>query len=427
MTWLGRPDSMALYTDEAKRQMAQRFPFFRAFILSLLLAAVSGAQSDRPSLQQERPIGVQITNIPADQQRPGTEREQEGTDQKSSESPERRREGQHPAPELVRLPPEPDIEFQDYVASSLGYRLQIFGQNLFENVPSTFAPLDRVPVTPDYLIGPGDELLIRAWGQLDINYRVTVDRIGAVYLPKVGVISVAGLRYDQLTDYMRNAVARVFKNFDITVTLGQLRSIQVFVVGQARRPGSYTVSSLSTLVNALFVSGGPSKRGSMRRIQLKRQGKEITTFDLYDLIAHGDKSKDTQLLPGDVIYVPPVGRLAALAGSINIPGVFELKDHDTLADVVGYAGGLATTAAWQRAIVERIDDHHVQGCEHKRFPRLRLGQCALIARCARLRWMAHVRGRGSLEQAGIRIGSAAAGPVPGIFRSLLSQKALRRR
>lgn len=303
--------------------------------------------------------------MPEGQQRAAGVREPEQTGQRPFESPEQRA-NQRFAPDLLHLPPEPDIEFQDYVASSLGYRLRIFGQNLFENVPSTFAPLDRVPVTPSYLIGPGDELLIRAWGQVDINYRAEVDRNGSIYLPKVGVINVAGLRYDQLTDYMRNAVGRVFKNFDLTVTLGQLRSIQVFVVGQVRRPGSYTVSSLSTLVNALFASGGPSKRGSMRRIQLKRAGKEITTFDLYDLIVRGDTSKDAQLLPGDVIYVPPVGQLVALAGSVNIPGVFELKDHDTLADVIGYAGGLATTAAGQRAIVERIDDHHVREAEE--FP-----------------------------------------------------------
>ena len=211
-------------------------------------------------------------------------------------------------PEFIALPPEPDIEFQDFVTSSLGYHLNIFGQSLFRNVPSTFAPVNRIPVTPDYLIGPGDELLVRAWGQIDVNYRAVVDRTGAIYLPKIGPISVAGVRYDQLNTYMKAAISRVFKNFDLDVTLGRLRAVQVFVVGQVRRPGSYTVSSLSTLVNALFASGGPSKRGSMRHILLKRQGKDVTDFDLYDLIAFGDKSKDVQLLSGDVILVPPVGR-----------------------------------------------------------------------------------------------------------------------
>jgi protein involved in polysaccharide export with SLBB domain len=282
-------------------------------------------QQQPPSQNQRIPTGIQITNVPSDQ---GTsDRQSQRTDQDqglSTESP------RIPQPqEYVNLPPEPDIEYQDFVSSSLGYRLPIFGQGLFRNVPSTFAPLDHVPVTPEYLIGPGDELLVRAWGQIDVNYRAVVDRTGIIYLPKVGAISVAGVRYDQLQEHVKSAIGRVFKNFDLDVTLGHLRSIQVFVVGQVRRPGSYTVSSLSTLVNALFASGGPSNRGSMRRIILKRQGREVTSFDLYDLIAFGDKSKDAQLLPGDVIYVSPVGRLVALAGSVNIPAIYELKDHDT--------------------------------------------------------------------------------------------------
>ena len=262
--------------------------------------------------------------------------------------------------DMLDLPPEPDIEFQDFVTSSLGIHLPIFGQNLFRTVPSTFAPLDRVPVTPDYLIGPGDELLIRVWGQVDVNYRAVVDRNGAIYVPRIGAISVAGTRYDQIHSVVQEAIARVFKNFELNVTMGQLRSIQVFVVGQIRRPGSYTVSSLSTLVNALFASGGPSKRGSMRRIVLKRQGKEVTTFDLYDLLANGDKSKDAQLLPGDVIYVPPVGPLVALAGSVNIPAIYELREHDTLGDLLNDAGGLTTTAGGQRVIIEGIDDQHTR-------------------------------------------------------------------
>lgn len=265
------------------------------------------------------------------------------------------------------LSAEPDLDFQQFVANSLGYRLAIFGQNLFEGVPSTFAPLDSVPVTPEYLVGPGDELLVRGWGQIDItNYRVVVDRTGAVYIPKVGSISVAGVRYDQLTDVLKQAIGRYYKNFELDVTLGRLRSIQIFVVGQVRRPGSYTISSLSTLVNALFASGGPSKRGSLRGIQLKRSGRVITTFDFYDLIAKGDKSKDAQLMPGDVIYVPAVGRLVAMAGSVNVPAIFELKDHDTLGDLIEYAGGLTSTAAGQQAIIERIDERQLRRADE--FP-----------------------------------------------------------
>jgi polysaccharide biosynthesis/export protein len=300
---------------------------------------------------------MRITNIPSS---PPQQLQQPFEDQVEKSAQEQMQRESARVPEFVALPPEPDIEFQDFVTSSLGYHLNMFGQSLFHNVPSTFAPVDRIPVTPDYLIGPGDELLVRAWGQIDVNYRAVVDRTGAIYLPKVGPISVAGVRYDQLNTYMKAAISRVYKNFDLDVTLGRLRAVQVFVVGQVRRPGSYTVSSLSTMVNALFASGGPSKQGSMRRIMLKREGKDVTTFDLYDLIAFGDKSKDVQLLSGDVIWVPPVGRLVALAGSVNVPGIYELKEHETLGQLLGYAGGFTTTASGQKAFIDRIDDRQVR-------------------------------------------------------------------
>lgn len=268
---------------------------------------------------------------------------------------------QAPQIQQISLPAEPDIDFQQFVTNSLGYRLPIFGETLFEGVPSTFAPLDYASVTPDYLIGPGDELLIRGWGQIDIsNYRAVVDRTGSIYVPSVGTISVAGVRYDQLNEYLKQAIGRYYKNFNLDVTLGRLRSIQIFLVGQVRRPGSYTVSSLSTLVNALFASGGPSKRGSLRNIQLKRDGRVVTTFDLYDLMAKGDKSKDAQLVAGDVIYVPAVGPLVALAGSVNVPAIFELKDRESLGDMIQYAGGLTSTAAGQQAVIERIDARQVR-------------------------------------------------------------------
>jgi polysaccharide biosynthesis/export protein len=300
---------------------------------------------------------MRITNIPGS---PPQQLQQPFEDQVEKSAQEQMQRESARVPEFVALPPEPDIEFQDFVTSSLGYHLNMFGQSLFHNVPSTFAPVDRIPVTPDYLIGPGDELLVRAWGQIDVNYRAVVDRTGAIYLPKVGPISVAGVRYDQLNTYMKAAISRVYKNFDLDVTLGRLRAVQVFVVGQVRRPGSYTVSSLSTMVNALFASGGPSKQGSMRRIMLKREGKDVTTFDLYDLIAFGDKSKDVQLLSGDVIWVPPVGHLVALAGSVNVPGIYELKEHETLGDLLGYAGGFTTTASGQKTFIDRIDDRQVR-------------------------------------------------------------------
>lgn len=248
-------------------------------------------------------------------------------------------------------------EFQNFVSQAVGQPLPLFGYNLFEGEPSTFAPLDRVPVTADYVIGPGDEILVRAWGQIDIDYRAVVDRGGAIQIPKVGTINVAGARYQDLHGHLKTAIGRVFRNFELSVNLGQLRAIQVFVVGQARRPGVYTISSLSTLVNAVFASGGPSSKGSMRHIQLKRDDKVIADFDLYDLLIKGDKSKDVKLLPGDVLFFPAIGKLLAISGSVNVPAIYEMKDGDTtLKDLVELAGGLTTTAAGQKVTVERIDN-----------------------------------------------------------------------
>jgi polysaccharide biosynthesis/export protein len=338
----------------------------RAVILGIcfLSAVLSHASSAQDRTSGAQTSGAQ-TSAPAPGQSQRETGKQEGQKQEQQQNletghPEAPKEAAVATSESARTTREADTDFQDFVAVSVGYRLPIFGQDLFRNVPSTFAPLDLVPVTPDYVIGPGDQLLIRTWGQLESNYAVTVDRTGAVGIPKVGNLSVVGLRYDQLHDFLTAAITRAYKNFELSVTLGQLRSIQVYVVGHARRPGVYTISSLSTLINAIFASGGPSNRGSMRHIQLKRHNQVITDVDLYDLITRGDKSKDVQLLTGDVIYMAPAGHMAALAGTVNDAAIFELKDHDTLGDLIAYAGGLTTTAATDRAIVERIDAHHVR-------------------------------------------------------------------
>ena len=261
------------------------------------------------------------------------------------------------------LPLDPPTEFQQMIANSLGKALPIYGANLFRNPPSTFAPLNLVPVTPDYVIGPGDELLVQVWGQLTLNGRFTVDRSGAIYIPQVGTLHVAGLPFSQIQENLKTQLGRVFRNFDLNVNMGQLRSIQVFVVGQARRSGSYTISSLSTLTNALFVTGGPTPQGSMRHIQLKRGGKVVVDFDLYDLLLRGDKSKDAQLLPGDVIYIPPTGPQVAVAGSVNSPAIYELKSPDgtTAGEVLEMAAGTTSVASGQTLRLERVDEHRMRG------------------------------------------------------------------
>ena len=247
-------------------------------------------------------------------------------------------------------------DFQQLVAQSLGYSLPIYGASLFNNAPSTFAPVDRIPVTANYVIGPGDELLIRAWGQIDFDIHARVDRNGTIFIPKVGNLNVAGLKFEQLQGFLTSQISRIYQNFELNVTMGDLRSIDIFVVGQAQQPGRYTVSSLSTLANAVFASGGPSPSGSMRRIQLKRGSKVVTEFDLYDLLIKGDKSHDVPLQPEDVIYIPPVGAQVAIGGQVNTPAVYELKGETTLDNLFTLAGGLTNTAYGGKVFVEEILD-----------------------------------------------------------------------
>ncbi len=255
------------------------------------------------------------------------------------------------------LPPEALTEFQKFVASTTGQSLPIYGADLFRRVPSTFAPLDMVPVPPDYVIGPGDELRIRVWGQVNFSANVRVDRSGEIYLPQIGQVHVAGMPFSALDGHLRSAVSRVYRNFDLTADVGQIRAIQVYLAGAARRPGVYTVSSLSTLVDALFASGGPSASGSFRHILLRRAGADVTDFDLYSLLVHGDKSKDVTLQNGDVLFIPPAGPQVAVTGSVRTPAIYELRAGETLGDAIANAGGGSVVAAHARVSIERIDEH----------------------------------------------------------------------
>ncbi len=258
-------------------------------------------------------------------------------------------------------PPQPPTEFQLMVADSVGRMLPIYGSSLFRKPPSTFAPLSNVPVPANYVIGPGDELDVEIWGQVNVELRASVDRDGAIYIPKVGSVTAAGVHYGDLNGFLRERIGRIYRNFDIAVTLGKLRSIDIYVTGDARAPGRYTISSLSTLVNAIFATGGPSSAGSMRHIELERDGKMIADLDMYDLLLKGNKSDDAPLLPGDVIYIPPVGPQIAMSGSVDVPAIYELKsDTASLADAISLAGGLNEVADATRLTVERIDNHEVR-------------------------------------------------------------------
>jgi protein involved in polysaccharide export with SLBB domain len=238
------------------------------------------------------------------------------------------------------LPPEPLTEFQKFVASTTGQVLPIYGANLFRRVPSTFAPLDMVPVPPDYLIGPGDELRIRVWGQVNFRADDRVDRSGGIYLPQIGPVHVAGIPFSALEAHLRSAIGRVYRNFDLTADIGQIRAIQVYLAG-----------------DALFASGGPSATGSFRHISLRRAGVQVTDFDLYSLLVHGDKSKDVPLENGDVLFIPPVGPQVAVTGSVRNPALYELSSGESLAETLADAGGASVVAAQAHISIERTDDH----------------------------------------------------------------------
>ncbi len=255
------------------------------------------------------------------------------------------------------LPPEPLTEFQKFIASTTGQVLPVYGANLFRDVPSTFSPLENTPVPSDYTLGPDDEIRVRVWGQVNFNANLRVDRTGDIFLPQIGAVHVAGLRFDELQTHLHDAIARVYRNFQMIAQLGQIRSVQVYITGEARRPGVYTVSSLATLLDALFASGGPSVQGSMRRIELRRAGKTITTLDLYRLLVDGDKTQDAKLLSGDLIYIAPVGEEVALFGSVRRPGIYEMLPGENVSAVLRNAGGATGLATESRASLERTVEH----------------------------------------------------------------------
>jgi polysaccharide export outer membrane protein len=254
-------------------------------------------------------------------------------------------------------------EFQQMVEATTGRRLPIYGASLFTNVPSTFAPVDDVPVGPGYILGPGDEINVQLAGQINQQMRFAIDRSGAISLPGIGALHVAGMPYSELNHFLTEQLSKIYRNFTLNANLGALRTIQIFVVGQAVRPGTYSISSLSTLTNAIFASGGPASQGSVRDIQVKRGGVTIDHFDLYDLLLYGDKTHDIPLATGDVIFIPFVGPQVAVVGSIDNPAIYELKGRTTVEQALKLAGGDTPVAAGSTVRVERIYEHSMRSIQ----------------------------------------------------------------
>jgi len=240
-------------------------------------------------------------------------------------------------------------------------RLKQFGYDLFSGTPSTFAPATEVPVPPEYVLGPGDEIKVQLFGKENSEFSMTVDREGAIAFPNIGPLTVASMGFAEAKAFIAQQIKQKMIGVSASISMGKLRSIRVFALGEVARPGSYVVSGLATLSNALFVSGGIKKTGSLRKIQLKRAGKVVATLDLYDFLLHGDTSHDVRLLPQDVVYVPPIGKTVGVAGQVLRPVIFELKHERVLADVLRLAGGLRPTAYSKKVQIERI----ARGAERK--------------------------------------------------------------
>jgi len=246
---------------------------------------------------------------------------------------------------------------EDFKSAETERTIEQFGYGFFTEAEKV-APEELGSVGPDYVVGPGDAFIIDVWGNFNGTFRVTVSRSGEIVLPKVGAIQVWGQSFSEARETIRQKIAKYYTGFEINVTLGELRSIQVYVVGEVLRPGTYTVSSLSTALNALHAAGGPAKSGTLRNLQLVRDGETVSRIDLYDFFLKGDRSRDVRLQSGDTIFVPVAGPLVGVAGEVRRPAIYELIDDETLSDLLDMTGGPTAMAAINDIQVERVDRMH---------------------------------------------------------------------
>jgi len=243
-------------------------------------------------------------------------------------------------------------------------KLPGFGYDIFNYSPTTFQPSINIPVPNTYVIGPGDEIVISLWGETQLVYNLTVAQDGSIYIPDVGLVNVSGLTMKALKDKLYSMLSKSYSSLDVSakggakthldVSTGKLRSVKVFVLGEVKQPGGYTLPALSTAFTALYYSGGPNINGSLRNVQVIRGGKVVSTIDMYDYLIRGDQSGDISLEDGDVLFVPPAGKRVAIWGQIFRPAIYELKNGDQLKDLLKYAGGVSFNAYYQSVYVDRI-------------------------------------------------------------------------
>lgn len=268
---------------------------------------------------------------------------------------------------LKPTPPAPG-EFERFVQRVAGTEVRRVGAELVTANDDTLGAEAAVQVPPDYVIAPGDEVLLLLWGSVDADLRLVVDRAGRISVPRVGAIQVAGVRHAELAEAIDRRVRQVFKGYQMSATLGQLRSVRIFVTGFVVKPGAYTVSAMSSVVAALMRSGGPSAAGSFRQVELRRGGTLVARYDLYDLLLKGDRAADRLVQAGDVVHVGPVGTQAAVIGSVNRPVVVELLPGEGVSRALAMAGGLSAVAERTRLTIERLEERQGQRIAELRLP-----------------------------------------------------------
>ena len=307
------------------------------------------SQTDQLSSDGQPIVNPQINNSPDDQTASGALYARPG------DKPGQFELFRHPAPELN--------EFEKFVKENVGRPLPRFGSSLILTSARTFALAATTTVPPDYGLNPGDELVIGITGSVEANLRLVIDSEGRIFIPKIGPVNVAGVRYGDLAAALSRNVEGQYKKAKVSVVIGRLHGLTIYVTGYAVSPGAYTANSLSTMANAILAAGGPSAGGGFRAIQLRRNGELVSTLDLYDLLLNGDRSHDAVLQNGDILNVGPVGPQLAVTGSVNAEAIYEAKPGETLGDMIRYAGGPNSLADDTRVIVTRLGDLDAQGSQ----------------------------------------------------------------
>ena len=346
---------------------------------SALPPAVSLQQAEavRRAIESGAPISPDVQKLidsrpdlkdqlPPDLREKLEQKEQErANDMDAGKKPAPRPEGAAAAAQAERAaaaPPLYDWRKSSYVGNLFYKRLTNaergslthFGHELFVPSPGAAQLLENIPVGPGYVVGPGDEIIVKMWGRVEGTQRMTVDRDGKIFFPKLGSLYVAGKTFEEMRAFLKSKVSTIAE-VSSDVTMGRMKGIRVSVVGEVRSPGWYNVSSFQTALQVLSIAGGMKDIGSLRRIRILRGGKEVQEIDLYDLLLSGDTRADIRLQQGDVVFVPVVGRLVAIAGEVRRPAIYELRDEKPLLDLVRVAGGFAPSAWKKRVLVERLE------------------------------------------------------------------------